>query len=150
MDPSSPATKAIAAMRRGILWIASGTGAMLFVSLKASDGQTYFFMWGLISPRLFIGAFIVLGLFEMTCAYVRGRGVSDPHGRTRLKIGAALCLAVLAVAAISSAAAWRHGAPFWSAVAALSQGDEAAQRLKTIAERHAAKMESGVRGPEAL
>lgn len=140
MDPSSPASKAIAAMRRGILWVALGTGVTLFTYLRASAGGTYFFMWGLIG----------LGLFEMISGYIRGRGVSDPLDRSRLRTSATLCLTVLALAAISGGAAWRYRAPFWSAVATLSRGDDAAAKLKTIAERHAAKMESGVPGPAAL
>ena len=140
MVATSSGEKAIAAMRRGILWIALGTGVTLFTYLRAGAGEKYFFMWGLFG----------LGLFEMIYGYVRGRRVSEPLDRSRLKLSATLSLAVLAVAAIAGGAAWRYRAPFWSAVAALSQGDDAAAKLKTIAERHAAKMESGVRGSDAL
>ena len=140
MEPSAAAAKGIAAMRRGILWIVLGAGVTLFTYVRASAGERYFFMWGLIA----------LGLFEMISGYLRARGVSDPAGRSRLKTSTALCLAVLAIAAVSGAAAWRYRAPFWNAVEILSLGDDAAARLKTIAERHAAKMESGAGGPAAL
>jgi len=140
METDSPAAKAIAAMRRGMLWIAAGTGVTLFTYLRASAGQRYFFMWGLLA----------LGLFEMVYGYVRGRGVTDANDRARLRSATALCLAVLAIAAIAGGSAWYYRAPFWSAVRDLSRGDDAAARLKTIAERHAAAMESGAAGAAAL
>ena len=140
MEQPQTADKAVAAMRRGILWIALGTGVTLFTYLRASAGGRYFFMWGLLA----------LGLFEMIYGFLRGRSVSDPLDRSRVRTSAIFCLAVLVLAGISGGAAWRHRAPFWKAVDDLSRGDDAAARLKTIAERHAARMEAGADGQAAL
>ena len=147
MDTASPSQRAISAMRWGILVVNLGVGVTLFTYLKSGDLDTYVMFtrvyrlgWGVIA----------LGLFEMISGYVRGRGVTDPVEQSRVRSTAAFCLVVLVVAAIAGTAAWRYRAPFWSAVEMLSRGDDAAARLRTIAERHAATMESGAGGLAAL
>ena len=140
MEQSDTASKAVAAMRRGILWILIGTGVTLFTYLRASAGQRYFLMWGLVG----------LGLFEMIAGYIKRRSVVDPLERSRLQTWGGLCLAVLAVALVAGVAARQYRAPLSNAVEDLSRGDDAATRLKTIAERHAAKMEAGPDGATAL
>jgi hypothetical protein len=151
-DPRHRAPEDLPALAgRGVLLLAAG-GAIAIVTWwarTASPNPAARFVPYLL---LLAGAYLAItGVEKLAGAWKRGRaGVDDPETsaalQRRLVAGA---LVLLAIAALG-AAAWRDRAPYWRAVKTLAEGDTATDSLRTIAERHAAAMQAGASGAEAL
>jgi hypothetical protein len=141
-DTESGALKsAISMIRDGAILLGVGSLIIILIHLRASRGK--FFL-------LKVSLLLLMALGFMVFGYVRGRRHDSAQARRRLhRIGAA-GLAVLAIGSGGMFGTWMYRARSWSAAEALVRGDDAAQKLRTIGERHAAKMEAGAAGPAAL
>ncbi|HEY3175929.1 MAG TPA: hypothetical protein VGK94_09265 [Candidatus Polarisedimenticolia bacterium] len=123
----------LSTMKAGMVLVALGTLITVVTYLRAAPGERYYQMWGLI----------VLGLGAMVHGFVQGHRRGGPPARSRINRWGGACLTVLVIAAGGWSGAWLYRAPFWSAVEALSRGDDAAKKLRAISGRHAARMEAG-------
>lgn len=137
---SSVLKSSLFTMRGGMILVGLGSLVTILTYLRAAPGQRYFQMWGLMA----------LGSGAMVYGYIQGRRGGDPEARSRLDRAGAACLVVVAIAAGAWYGARLHRAPFWSAVEALAKGNDAARKLRAIAERHVARMEAGAEGTTAL
>jgi hypothetical protein len=128
--------------RRGMLWFAAGATVIIVTYLLLSWGESPWARFGPLVPMC-VGAYgLVLGLEKM----VTGLRASGPH-RGRLAIP---CAALVTVAIAAGCGAWFLRAPYWKAIERRNGGERASEILRTIAERHAATMQSGAAGQTAL
>jgi len=128
--------------RRGMIWFAAGAAVIIATHLLRAWGEGPLPRFGPLVPMV-LGAYAVLyGLEKMYSGLRRLQG----KGRGL----AAACVILLLMGCAGGALAWRFRAPYWGALAARGRGEAAAEKLKTIAERHAAVIQSGAVGAKAL
>src|SRR5262245_9746664 len=146
--PATEPNDAARLMLRGAIWLALGAGLIIAGYLMRTASPDLLARFGPLIPML-AGAYgVIVGLEKMVTGF-RQAG-NDAAARRGAGAATAACLAACALAASGGWAAYSYRAPYWRAVADLAAGDKTTAELKAIAERHAARMQAGLAGAEAL
>jgi len=135
---------------RGMVWLCLGSLAVTATLLLRTAARDPLSAYGPFIPLLAGAYLLILGIEKLVFGFRAMRRLPGPS-KPRLfgtRAGAGLLLLVVALAAPS--AAWMHRRPYWDAVEKLNAGEEATQKLRTIAERHAAAMQEGAVDASAL
>lgn len=137
-------------VRHGIFWFGAGAVLIIITYLLCVWSPNPLIRWGPLAPMI-AGAYgVVLGIEKIISGLRRSFAVEQPAARARARVATISCALLIAIAAAAGAGVWRLRAPYWSAIESRNQGDRASQQLKAIAERHAAMIQSGAGGSEAL
>ncbi|MGH9868361.1 MAG: hypothetical protein ACREAA_09385 [Candidatus Polarisedimenticolia bacterium] len=139
-----------ALVRRGALTLAAGglvmVGTYWLRSASTSPVKTY-----LPLVVLLAGAYVAItGVEKAITGWRAGRRGATDAQRAGVRRAMTVVMIIVVVLAAGGTAAWIDRAPYWKAVRAMSNGDGAMEKLKAIAERHAASMQQGLPDAEAL
>lgn len=137
-------------MRAGMAWFAAGSVVVIATWLLRPAGGGPIVRYG---PFLlmFAGAYgLVVGIEKMVAGYRAGRASTDAATRARVGRQTLAGALLLVVSVAAGAGVWAYRAPYWKAVRTIGAGDGASARLRAIAERHVAAIESGASGQDAL
>ena len=134
-------------MIRGALWFAAGAAVLIFAGVLTSAGGSSLLLYGALALGLYLAS---LGVERMIGAWMLARKTGTTAGGEGLGLTGLAAIALIIIVATAGYGAYRWRKPYWEAVSSLNTGNEAAAKLKAIAQRHAALMESSASGQAAL
>jgi len=150
MTETRATTDPVAQAWRGSVMLAAG-GALAVVTwwLRTASPQPV----ARYLPYLLLlaGAYVAItGIEKLASAWQARNAPAEEAQRAALRRALAAGSAVLILVAAGAAAVWLDRAPYWRSVRGLGAGDKATETLRSLAEKHAAKMQAGTSGEAAV
>ena len=151
LTASDALSASLVKMRRGMIWLAAGTGVILAAEWASRGGGTA--PWVRYGPLLlmFAGAYgVVRGLEGMVSGFRLGRKLDDSAARRRVTRSGVVGLALVLLAGAAAASSLLQRNAYRIAIRDLAAGHAASAKLSDIAQRHAESIRSATGAREAL